>query len=369
VSGFNAETGGAWTRATLAAAARANAKLRVAYEEYAIRSVAGIARIVGEAFRDVSPRTRLAIQHNPNARRTVAAIVGALYDAGGRPVGYRAGAGAYYDVNPNDQILKAIAMAGGRRDFAHPEKVGLWSYEIACFPRTYGTKSAQSIITEAFSSLMFGFDAASALVLNYGQESEELYLRTRLKPMAEAAAALRALAAAGEGAVPVGFTFPPGGPSLYRFSQLGVPVLFGPGRSCGRLQSADLRHDRCRMSSAEVQRVRTALDARAGGLPALLESPFVGMMLPRVAADGSLRSVALLNLRLDAQGPVHLRLRGVPADVTRVTWHEMRAPALSLPLTRDGAVCTVVLPSIAAWNGGVVVPETRTGNLQRPAAM
>ena len=100
--------------------------------------------------------------------------------------------------------------------------------------------------------------------------------------------------------------------------------------------------------------MRDKLDVRAGGTPAVLESPFAGMMIPRVAADGTLRNVALLNLRFDEQGPVRIRLRGVPAGVKRVVWHEMRRPPVELPLEGDGGVSRVTVPSIGVWNGGCI---------------
>ena len=78
--------------------------------------------------------------------------------------------------------MKSLSATRCRRDFKHPERISLWTSEIACFPRTYGSKSAQTIIMEGFTGLVFGLDAASALVVNYGKESEEVYLRTRLKP-------------------------------------------------------------------------------------------------------------------------------------------------------------------------------------------
>lgn len=110
--------------------------------------------------------------------------------------------------------------------------------------------------------------------------------------------------------------------------------------------------DRCRTTSAEVQDLRDTLDARSGGTPAVLESPFVGMMLPRVAADGTLRNVALLNLRLDGQGPLRLRLRGVPSGVKQAVWREIRSEPKPLAVSRDGGVCHVEVPSLGAWNGG-----------------
>lgn len=361
VADFNAETGGKWTRKTLDAAARKDARLRIAYEEFAIRSIAAIARIIGEEFHAASPETVLALQHNARARRTVEAIIGVLYEVGGRPVGYRPGAGAYYDVNPNDQIVKSLSSAQCKRDFAHPEQVGLWTCEIACFPRTYGTKSAQTIIMEGFTGLVHGMDAASALVLNYGKESEDLYLRARLRPMAAAAPVLRAYAKSCEGTTAVGFTADSGYERLYRFAQTGVPTLIGVGKSCGRISAKEIGFDRCRTASGEVQKLRDALDARAGGTPAVLESPFVGMMLPRVAADGTLRNVALMNLRLDEQGPLRLRLRGVPSGVNQIVWREMRGEPKTLAVSRDGDVCRVEIPSLGAWNGGYL--EIQAGAL------
>ena len=106
---------------------------------------------------------------------TINAIVDVLYDISGKPVGYRPGGTAYYDVNPHEQILKSLSAARCRRNFKNPERLSLWTCEIACFPRTYGSRSAASIIMEGFTGLMFGLDAASTLVLNYGKENKDVY--------------------------------------------------------------------------------------------------------------------------------------------------------------------------------------------------
>jgi hypothetical protein len=353
IAAFNAETGGEWTRKTLERAARKDAKLRTVWEEFSIRAVAAIARTIGEEFHAASPETLLAHQHSMVLRQTVSAIVAALYEAGeGRPVGLRPGAGAYYDFNPNDQILKSLKAARFRRDFPNPEQVGFWTAEIACFPRTYGSKSAQSIAMEAFAALAAGLDAASALVVNFGKEDEALYSRARLRPMADAAAVLRAYAASCDGATPAGFASDESVERLYRFAQSGVPVLFSPGVVCGSLAKEELALDRFKATSAEVQRVRDSLDARAGGTPAVVESPFAGLMVPRVAADGELRNVALVNLQFDAQWPVRLRLRGVPPGAKCAIWREMRREPVALALAHEDGLCRVEIPSISAWNGG-----------------
>ena len=192
IADFNAATGGAWTRQKLEKAARKDAKLRIAYEEFAIASVAAVAKAISEEIHAISPETCLALQLASGARRTAAAVTGALRDAaGGRPAGYRPGGGAYYDSDPNDQIVKVFELAQCRKRFDSPDRIGFWTSEIACWPRVYGSRSAQSIVVEAFAALVYGMDAASALVLNFGKEDEAVYLRSRLKPMAAAAPVLR----------------------------------------------------------------------------------------------------------------------------------------------------------------------------------
>ena len=74
--------------------------------------------------------------------------------------------------------------------------------------------------------------------------------------------------------------------------------------------------------------------------------------MPRVTKDGRLKSVMMLNARIDVQKPVTLALRGVPSDVTHATWRAFHQPAVTLPLWREGTETCVTLPEIAAWNAG-----------------
>jgi hypothetical protein len=62
--------------------------------------------------------------------------------------------------------------------------------------------------------------------------------------------------------------------------------------------------------------------------------------------------VALLNVRIDAQGPVDLLLRGVPSDVTTARWCELRRAPVDVPLRRAGGDVVAVIPEIGAWNAG-----------------
>jgi hypothetical protein len=131
-----------------------------------------------------------------------------------------------------------------------------------------------------------------------------------------------------------------------------VPVLFGVGQSCGELTESDLQLNRCRAPSKKVQEHRDALDCRGEAIPARVASPFVGLMLPRVSKkDGMLRTVALLNNRIDAQVQIELVLRGVP-NGAKAVWYEVRRSPVEVPLVREGVSVRATIPSIAAWNAG-----------------
>jgi hypothetical protein len=308
--------------------------------------------MIGEAFQRVSPQTMLALQHGSTPNDATINMLKALHEASGHPVGSRPGGGAYYDTNPNDQIIKSLMSARFRKDIGNPEWISTWTPEIETCPRNYGSRSAQSVIVEAFSALMGGMDAASLFVTHTGHEPEELYSRTMLKPLADAAPVLKGYANSCNGAFPAGFSSDRPVDGLYAFAKTGVPVLFGVGKSYGNLTEADLRMNSCTALSAEVQNLRDELDARCGGTAAVLESPFVGLMIPYITLEGKLKTVALLNVRIDVQGPISIRLRGVPTDVHTAVWHELRRPPVKLSIHFEDGCFRVVIPEIAAWNGG-----------------
>ena len=99
------------------------------------------------------------------------------------------------------------------------------------------------------------------------------------------------------------------------------------------------------------------LDRRGGMLPARVTSPFVGLMLPRVSKeDGTLRTVAILNNRIDAQELVELVLRGVP-NGAKAVWRELRRQPVEVPLVREGSSVRATIPCIGAWNAGYLEIE------------
>ena len=101
-----------------------------------------------------------------------------------------------------------------------------------------------------------------------------------------------------------------------------------------------------------VQMHRLADWASHGKSLVVAETPTRSFMQPRVRPDGSLTSVVLVNATIDRTPPARLRLRGVPAGISRATWSAFDEKDVSVPVIRDGKDAVVVIPSIAAWNGG-----------------
>ena len=356
---FGAAEGKTRTRTELDAAMRGDAALAARWEAFSVASIAAVAQAIAEEFRRLSPETRMGYQHCTGDKEisSVQAIAETLAQTSGQPVGLRPGGGDYYDLNPADQVVKSLRAVRFRAKVADLDCVDVWCPEVECWPRAYASRSAQSAIVESFVALAYGFNATSLFLLDTRYEDDALYARTTLRPLAAAAPVLSALAKDSDGTVPAGFSaksLPPD--RLYRFALSGVPVLPGVGRDLGALTAQDLALDVFTTGSKDIQALRDALDARAGGAPAVLESPFVGLLVPRVTADGSLRTVALLNTRIGAQGPVALRLRGVPAGAA-VVWHPIGGRPEALPVVRGGDVVRVQIPEIGAWNGGFLSVE------------
>ncbi len=356
LAAFGAKEGRTWERSALAEAVAKDAAVAARWKAFSVEAIVTVAGVIAEEFHRLSPKTTMAFQHcfNDADIDSVRAVATTLARTSGHPVGLRPGGGSYYDINPCEQIVKSIRAAQFRGRVADLPNVGIWCPEVESCPRAYGSRSAQSILVESFIAMAYGFNSTSLLVTDTRTETEAFVAETILKPLAAAQPVLAGFARANEGTVPAGFSAAGLSPwQIYRYAISGIPVLPGVGRDLGALTKEDLALDVCQVGSATVQRMRDALDARVKGVPATLESPFVGLMVPHVTASGALRTVALLNTRIDAQGPVTLRLRGVPANAT-LTWRALRCAPLPLTVTRTGDVVRVTIPEIKAWNGGFI---------------
>ena len=96
------------------------------------------------------------------------------------------------------------------------------------------------------------------------------------------------------------------------------------------------------------------MDGRANGkTPVFVETPTIGLVVPRVMQDGKLKSVAFVNTRIDAQRNIKIRLRGLDPETKTAMWHEMRRDSQHLALEHFGNdEARVVIPEISAWNCG-----------------
>ena len=351
---FNAATGAKWTRPGLAQAIRTNDVLSASWREFQTESVCAVAKAVAEVFHGLAPDTRLGLQHASYdaVADSIGAILRTLHGVSGKPVGSRPGGGSYYDDNPNEMVLKSIKSGWFRGRLGNPDWIGVWTPEIESWPRTYYSRSPQGVLVEGFTALMYGMNAVSFFISNGAMEDPALYGRTHWKALAEGAPTLRGYARAIAGSHPVGFTMP--GKTKIGIRRAAIPVLSGVGRNCGELTQAECALDVNAMTSAAVQKLRDELDRRAGGLPAVIRSPFLGLMQVHVDAQERLAAVALVNTRISAQGPVRVKLRGLPEHIRSVTWRVLCAEAEELPVERLQEEAFVSIPEIGAWNAGYI---------------
>ena len=352
IAAFNAETGGKWTRETLGKAVAEDDGICAQWRGFSIRSLVLVARAVAEVFHSVSPDTMMALQHASGVESDdqVGEVLKTLHAVTGKPVGCRPGGGSYYDDNPNTVVLKSINAAALRKRIGDPDYIKVWTPEIESWPRTYYSRSSQGVLVEGFAALMYGFNSVSFFVSNSAMEEPSLFGKEMWKPLAEASPVLRGYADAVVGCEPVGFTMPVGKQIGVR--NMAIPVISGIGRSVGELTKEEVENNANRMTSADVQKFRDALDRRAGGLPAVVKSPFMGLMQVHVDKEGALRCVALMNLRIAEQSPVRILLRNVPSSWKGVVWNEMRRAPVRLELERIDGETYVTIPSVGAWNGG-----------------
>lgn len=352
ICAFNAETGAKWTREALSRTIMSDEALAARWRRFSLDSVCQVARTIAEVFRELSPATMMAIQHanTEDSIDQVKAVLQTLHVVSGNAVGCRPGGGSYYDDDPNCVVLKNLQNGWFRGQVEDSDYVKVWTPEIESWPRTYYSRSSQGVLVEGFSALMYGMNAVSFFISNGAKEEAALYGRTHWAALAEASSVLRGYARMIADCRPVGFVMP-GKPTI-GIRRAAIPVLSGVGRSLGNLSADECRLDVNLMTSAEVQQLRDALDQRAGGLPAVVASPFSGLVQVHVSAFGELRTVALLNTRISAQGPVRVRLRGVSTHDASVVWNEMCRKPIRLAVEAEGGAAFVTIPEIAPWNGG-----------------
>lgn len=372
VAAFGRETGVTWTRETLDAAMAGDSSLFRRWVAFSYSSIAEVARTIAAAVHEVSPETRLALQHGSGFDVDNLPVFRALREATGLPVGSRPGGGLYYDDVPMNQMLKPMRAAKKIRALGNPDWIYTFCPEVETYPRAFGSRTAQGLFNESLMSLACGMNSLSYLILDTRYETDDWASRALLAPLAGARTLLEGYRDFNADTVPAGLDVPDGvsADDALKLARLGIPVVTGVGRTCGAISKADCDVKDLGWTTSEmILDLRRQMDARSGGTcPVFVEDPTVGLVVPRVDKAGALRSVALFNCRIDRQEPVRLRLRGVPADVRVGVWHAFRGEPTALPLTREGSEARVTLPAISAWNGGWLKLEpTRDAAKGRPA--
>ncbi len=90
-----------------------------------------------------------------------------------------------------------------------------------------------------------------------------------------------------------------------------------------------------------------------GKLPVISENTPQLMVVPRISADGNLRSVTLLNCTISECENIKLRLRGCPTG-KKCVWRKANEKDKTLKQTRNGSDIIVTVPQIEGWNIGYI---------------
>ena len=111
------------------------------------------------------------------------------------------------------------------------------------------------------------------------------------------------------------------------------------------------------ISNVERLNFIAAVDwAAKGTLPVIMESMAQAVTVPRISADGSLRSVAVLNTTISEQPATTLRLRGCK-EGCRLVWHSVGERGKKLRYKRDGDDVVVTIPTQQGWHMGWLAVE------------
>ncbi|MBQ8837732.1 MAG: hypothetical protein IJ005_00265 [Bacteroidales bacterium] len=353
IAEFNTWTGGSWTRITLSGALKEDASLNEAWHSFCEESLCNIAAVISEEIHRISPSTKMAFQAKKEdfVVPHVSKILSVMHETTGLSVGYRPGTGARFDIeSPSGQIVKSMQSARFISLMENPSYVDLWCPEIETWPRVYGSRTAQGVLIEGFTALAYGLNSVSMFIMAADMEEPDLYSRSLLYPISKGYDVLKGYAGLNEGTFVVGYQNEGDCEELYEFARTGVPVQPGEGRSLGCLSYEFMKTvDVPKQLSEDIQLLRDTLCISS---PAACCSPFVGLLIPRVDADGILKTVGVVNTRIDVQEQVKIRLSSLPEVCRTVYWHELKEKPVRLRLEHDGGQTYAVIPSIAAWNAG-----------------
>jgi len=180
VEEFSVQSGKAYTREDLVSDLHQPNKgmLRLAWTKFNGESLAGVARTIGRAFHEVSPRTRLAfqqIQHETSLDNGPDwnPIHEALARETDLPTGARLGSGFYTDHHPRQMIKKAFFVA--RQVALLPATVRQICPEVENFTHNRFGKTPYGTVLESSLYLAMGCNSLSYAILASDHESVDYH--------------------------------------------------------------------------------------------------------------------------------------------------------------------------------------------------
>ncbi len=112
------------------------------------------------------------------------------------------------------------------------------------------------------------------------------------------------------------------------------------------------------ITSVQRQELLKAIDwASHSTMPALIESYAQAALVPRVDAEGHLRSVAILNCSISKQDSYTLRLRTGNPSLKSFTWKKNGCKDVKLKPVPDGDDVILTVPMLEGWNFGWIAVE------------
>ena len=229
-----------YTREELLSACKKDAKLNQRWLDFGARSLELVAEAIADGFREVSPETRLGLQHCQSPERVN--IYQALHQKSGRRVASRPGAGTYSDRDPFNILLKGTKISYEIYTQPGYELLDQVVPEIEDYPRVYSSKTARGHQLEALFYLAMGGDSLSYDSITPNLETPECYGEHILKSLAQEAAVYRQIADHHIGSLPGGVGT--GQVYLYQYdfglSLIGIPFASHSPAACATMLTAEM---------------------------------------------------------------------------------------------------------------------------------
>ena len=390
IAAFNAKTGGAWTRETLAARLFSKAErepVRAAWIDFNAESLAVYAAAVRQAADELNSPCRLAYQavwsdtiYTASSYRP---LLEALAGPERRPVGIRPGAGYYVEAEPRGMVKKCLSVAReAERCRDYGDLVASVCYEQETYPRHVLHKSPGAIMTECALALASGCDSLS--LYWYSQSAPEpveeydRFLKTlaAARPYFERLAASTRRTRLGGVARFVGSAaaetpeFDLRDPVEFDLACAGIPVTVMESGTKVWYVTEKSRHEMTEADGATLatgaavdvadvgkyplasrrMKLLDELDAATGGtFPVRVDACRPLRILPRVRKDGTLDSVTILNLSIGDTDAFTVRVRRpVSRNGLFVSTKGGAKPFRVAPGATDGEG-VVEIPNLPGW--------------------